>query len=197
MTLHEIFSYYVDITAAPTRYFFYALSCHTDDELHRKKLREFSSRTLEAKDALYEYCKREKRSAAEVMWDFWTARPPLAELLSALPLMRPRRYSIASCPRWFDPGLSADVAARFWASYQRSCGPWLRRQLNTRLTERCFAEALTRLSQSSEEKRGAVFDLCVAVVKSTTKTGREFVGLCSSYLQKSAVGSSIVCSFET
>ena len=32
------------------------------------------------------------------MWDFWTARPPLNALISALPLLRPRRYSIASCP---------------------------------------------------------------------------------------------------
>eukprot|EP00913_Durusdinium_trenchii_P018785 g17652.t1 len=34
------------------------------------------------------------------MWDFWTARPPLNALISALPLLRPRRYSIASCPGW-------------------------------------------------------------------------------------------------
>lgn len=32
------------------------------------------------------------------MWDFWTARPPLNALLSVLPLLRPRRYSIASSP---------------------------------------------------------------------------------------------------
>ena len=32
------------------------------------------------------------------MWDFWTTKPPLNALISALPLLRPRRYSIASAP---------------------------------------------------------------------------------------------------
>lgn len=39
--------------------------------------------------------------ADQVMWDFWTARPPLNALISALPLLRPRRYSIASSPGYF------------------------------------------------------------------------------------------------
>merc|ERR1719251_563669 len=103
ITLEEVFTDHIDIGAVPSRYFFHVLSQHTDHELHKQKLSEFASRSLEAKDALYEYCKREKRSAAEVMWDFWTARPPLADLLGALPLMRPRRYSIASCPGWYCP----------------------------------------------------------------------------------------------
>lgn len=77
LTLEQVFSTYVDIMAVPPRHFFHILSLHTDDAQHKRKLAEFASKTLEAKDALYEYCKREKRSVAEVMWDFWTARPPL------------------------------------------------------------------------------------------------------------------------
>eukprot|EP00439_Symbiodinium_sp_Y106_P072537 s3007_g13.t1 len=66
LSLRELFSRYLDVTAVPSRYFFHVLSLHTQDELHKKKLSEFASRSLEAKDALYEYCKRERRSAAEV-----------------------------------------------------------------------------------------------------------------------------------
>eukprot|EP00930_Biecheleria_cincta_P002451 TRINITY_DN103464_c0_g1_i1.p1 TRINITY_DN103464_c0_g1~~TRINITY_DN103464_c0_g1_i1.p1 ORF type:complete len:677 (+),score=89.13 TRINITY_DN103464_c0_g1_i1:119-2032(+) len=199
LTLEDVFSSYVDVSAVPARHFFYVLSLYTNNEYqegeaHSKKLREFASRTLEAKDALYEYCKREKRSAAEVMWDFWTARPPLAELLSCLPLMRPRRYSIASCPKWIRASsmdTPASSAAQFWRSYQEACGPRWRCKPVGRATTDVLERRFAALSDSCN------LDLCVAVVKFTTRNGRDCEGLCSSFLERAECGSSVVCSFES
>eukprot|EP00928_Gymnodinium_smaydae_P036689 TRINITY_DN25609_c0_g1_i1.p1 TRINITY_DN25609_c0_g1~~TRINITY_DN25609_c0_g1_i1.p1 ORF type:complete len:699 (-),score=151.10 TRINITY_DN25609_c0_g1_i1:109-2205(-) len=226
MTLEELFTTYVDLTAVPSRHFFQVLSRYTDHELHHTKLAEFGSRTLEAKDALYEYCKREKRSAAEVMFDFWSARPPLAELLEALPPMRPRRYSIASCPRWCSAtGSTPEEAARFWVGYQRSRGyaghSWATR-LSSRVARAALAEALARQwlpELSRAEPSGALqtenaakgsgsapvaangarcaLDLCVAVVEFTTKTNRKCQGLCSSYLRAAEPGAIVRCSLES
>jgi len=198
-TLEDIFSSYVDISAVPARHFFYVLSHHTNNEYkegeaHSNKLREFASRTLEAKDALYEYCKREKRSAAEVMWDFWTARPPLADLLSCLPLMRPRRYSIASCPKWVPArsmGMPTKSAAQFWRTYQEACGPRWRCQPVGRAAMDVLEENFSALSD------GRNLDLCVGVVRFTTRNARDCEGLCSSFLARAERGSSVVCSFET
>lgn len=191
LTLREVFTAYVDIGALPTRHFFYVLSCYTDDKRHKEKLTEFSQRSLEAKDALYEYCKREKRSAAEVMWDFWTARPPLAQLLSVLPPMRPRRYSVASGPSWH---LDHERAAAFWHTYQHHCGPAWRPRLGGQAVHAALAEVLSR--RGPAEGRGISMDLCVAVVKFTTRNARERKGLCSTFLQKALSGSRVLCSLE-
>ncbi|CAE8624912.1 unnamed protein product [Polarella glacialis] len=192
LSLEEIFSSYVDLSALPTRHFLHVLSLYTDHELHKGKLQELASRTLEAKDALYEYCKRERRSAAEVMWDFWTARPPLPELLSCLPLLRPRRYSIASCPGWYSPSASPAVAARFWRKYQRACGPAWRPQLEG---DAASSSCMAAMSQAGSENL-TDFDLCVAVVEYTTRTNRQCKGLCSSFLKDSRVGEKVRCSLE-
>mmetsp|Transcript_82433 Transcript_82433/g.266990 ORF Transcript_82433/g.266990 Transcript_82433/m.266990 type:complete len:669 (-) Transcript_82433:170-2176(-) len=198
LTLEDIFTSYLDISAVPSRHFFHVLSKHTTQELHNRKLSEFASRTLEGKDSLYEYCKREKRSAAEVMWDFWTARPPLAELLSALPPMRPRRYSIASCPQWCGASVSFEGLARHWASYTRAVCPAWRLPLAGAGAIGVCAEALQRQHRQDSvptDEQG-MLDLCVAIVQFTTRTGREGKGLCSTFLQRAEIGDPIRCSFE-
>ncbi|CAJ1395202.1 unnamed protein product [Effrenium voratum] len=185
LTLEEVFSRYVDVSAMPSRHFFHVLSQHTPDELHKKKLSEFASRTLEAKDALYEYCKRERRSAAEVMWDFWTARPPLAELLSALPLLRPRRYSIASSPKWAGPGRAVGA----WSLTQRPF--WMPLEVSpSRALPRMLADLWGEHGLSED------LDLCVGIVDSVTRSNRQVKGLCSNFLKNAAVGSRLRCSLE-
>eukprot|EP00931_Biecheleriopsis_adriatica_P101064 TRINITY_DN76286_c0_g1_i1.p1 TRINITY_DN76286_c0_g1~~TRINITY_DN76286_c0_g1_i1.p1 ORF type:complete len:691 (-),score=147.29 TRINITY_DN76286_c0_g1_i1:72-2072(-) len=207
LSLEEVFSSYIDVTAVPSRHFFHVLSLYTDDELHKKKLTEFASRTLEAKDALYEYCKRERRSAAEVMWDFWTARPPLPQLLSCLPLLRPRRYSIASCPGWSSPGHGdTSASAEFWLRYQQCrCSPqWLLTWRPNEEQGSSTPSAASSLSRplAAAYKRLAVehaatdFDLCVAVVNATTKTNRQVKGLCSNFLKDALVGEEVRISIE-
>lgn len=195
LTLEEVFSAYLDIQAVPSRHFFYVLSFYTDDTLHRDKLREFASRSLEAKDSLYEYCKRERRSAAEVMWDFYTCKPPLADLISSLPAMRPRQYSIASCPRWY-ASYDVEAFAAFWNTYLRSCSFAWRPRLKGKAVLSACAHVLETWRHNSGADGGGCFELCVGVVSYVTKTNRMGMGLCSSYLQRAEVASRVLCSIE-
>lgn len=114
------------------------------------------------------------------MWDFWTARPPLPELLGCLPLMRPRRYSIASSPGWYAPPISLLplTLAPIWRP--RLKGPAVCRAVQETMVQRL----------------GGAFDLCVAVVSFTTRSGRQGQGLCSGFLQRLQPGARVRCSFE-
>ncbi|CAE7266621.1 ndor1, partial [Symbiodinium necroappetens] len=190
LSLRELFSRYLDVAAVPSRYFFHVLSLHTQDELHKKKLSEFASRSLEAKDALYEYCKRERRSAAEVMWDFWTARPPLRALISALPLLRPRRYSIASSPRWIRP-----LPLRPFPAGRLGGWPW-QEHLCPR-EDGLGSTAIGRVLEEQGAKASPLqLDLCVGIVNSVTRSNREVKGLCSNFLKDAVVGARVQCSLE-
>ncbi|CAE7309666.1 ndor1 [Symbiodinium natans] len=193
LSLRELFSRYLDVTSVPSRYFFHVLSLHTQDELHKKKLSEFASRSLEAKDALYEYCKRERRSAAEVMWDFWTARPPLPALISALPLLRPRRYSIASSPRWIRP-----LPHTPWPAGRLGPWPWTAYLCSREdgLGSTAIGRALETGGEAGNEAAPLELDLCVGIVNSVTRSNREVKGLCSNFLKDAVVGARIQCSLE-
>ena len=54
----------------PSRYFMQVLSFFTDDDLHKGKLREFSSKSAEGKSEYYRYAVRERRTVLEVLNDF-------------------------------------------------------------------------------------------------------------------------------
>mmetsp|Transcript_126524 Transcript_126524/g.366271 ORF Transcript_126524/g.366271 Transcript_126524/m.366271 type:complete len:659 (+) Transcript_126524:94-2070(+) len=199
LTLEDIFTSYVDISAVPPRHFFHVLSLYTEDPAHKNKLAEFASKGLEAKDALYEYCKRERRSIAEIMWDFWTARPPLEDLLSCLPPMRPRQYSIASSPSWHTPAMAAERAARFWAGYALGpCGPnRLAGYAQSGIAINALAESIRRDGgMGADEEECCELELCVAVVRFVTRTAREGHGLCSTFLQQLPIDAPLLCDFE-
>jgi sulfite reductase alpha subunit-like flavoprotein len=80
----------------PGRYFFAFLSCYAKNELEQDKLRELSE--AEFMIDFYKYCVKEKRSYAEVLMEFPSARPPLEQLISVIPRLQPRLFSIASSP---------------------------------------------------------------------------------------------------
>eukprot|EP00916_Digyalum_oweni_P014826 GHVL01024261.1.p1 GENE.GHVL01024261.1~~GHVL01024261.1.p1 ORF type:complete len:392 (-),score=73.51 GHVL01024261.1:867-2042(-) len=102
--VEDIFKKYLEITGIATRYFCaYLSNFTTDDEWHRPKLEELGSKSLEGKMSYYEYIKDEKRSFQEILHDFTSARPPLEHLISMIPEIHSRQYSIASCPDWFNP----------------------------------------------------------------------------------------------
>ena len=58
---------------------------------------------------------------------------------------------IASCPRWYDPGLAPEAAARFWAAYQRACGPAWRLRPGGRPALAACAEALAESARAVAE----------------------------------------------
>lgn len=105
-TLRFLLKYCADIHSLPEREDLRALSCycsldHESGTGHSEKLRSLSE-TSEA--ALYvDYILREKRSWADVLYDFeslqaFGSRLTLEALLLLLPAIRPRDFSIASAP---------------------------------------------------------------------------------------------------
>lgn len=93
-TLRELVTRHLDVNAYPRRYFFEVLSFFADDALHQSKLRELSS--AEGQDELIDYCVRPKRTAAEVLADFFSVRFPVEYLLDIIPSIKARQFSISS-----------------------------------------------------------------------------------------------------
>jgi len=178
--LRHLFTEVLDLCAIPARYFFEVLANFATNDQHREKLEEFSSSSLEGKDALYEYCKFERRTCSEVLWDFFSARPPLEVLVNIIPRHCPRRYSIASAPA------HPDADAGWFAQYLRAtpCSNPVARAL----PEAAAAVVAQEAAQTLE--------LCVAVVQYKTRLQREIEGVCSAYLRGMEVGAPVRVEIE-
>ena len=157
-TLRGWLTYCADIHSLPEREDMRALSqyfspSHEEGKDHAEKLRSLSE-TSEA--ALYaDYILREKRSWADVLYDFESLRSEgskltIEALLTLLPPMRPRDFSIASSP-----------------SYDN-----LQMQRNGNITN----------GGSRGKGEGFSIELCVAIVEGATRLGRQYHGLCSKFL---------------
>lgn len=96
-----LFTSLLDICARPKRSFFRMLSNLAQNPEEKAKLIELAS--PEGTDLYFDYCVRERRSHVEVMREFRSLVVDLPSLLSALPVLRPREYSIASA-REVHPG---------------------------------------------------------------------------------------------
>jgi len=94
VTVEELLTRYLDVLGSPRRYFFELLSFFAADEEQREKLLELSS--PEGASLMYDYAQRERRTYLEVMAEFASARPPLEYLLTMIPPLKPRQFSIAS-----------------------------------------------------------------------------------------------------
>jgi sulfite reductase alpha subunit-like flavoprotein len=94
VTAQELAETHLDIQGTPRRYFFEQLAHFTNDETQKEKLEDFAS--SERQDELYQYCQREKRTYIEVLEQFHTARPPIEYLLSMVPRLQPRLFSLSS-----------------------------------------------------------------------------------------------------
>ena len=117
-TLQELFEVHLDVQGTPKRSFFRFLGRYATDEMHREKLEEFDSTA--GQDELRRYCNKEKRTYAEVLLDFHTARPPLSELVSNIPRLQPRAFSVSSSSL-LHPGYLEVTAAlvRFTTPWKR------------------------------------------------------------------------------
>lgn len=99
ITIKELIKYYFDIQSVPKRSFFEFLWPMSKNTVERDKLKEFA--TTEGQEELYQYCILPKRSILEVLVDF----PNTVEdvqfncLFDMIPPIKPRSFSIASCPQ--------------------------------------------------------------------------------------------------
>jgi sulfite reductase alpha subunit-like flavoprotein len=83
LTLLELFCFWINLMEPPSRYLMQVLSSFVEDDLHRQKLEEFSSKTVDGKSEYHRYCIRERRTVIETLFDFQPARItlPLAYLI--------------------------------------------------------------------------------------------------------------------
>jgi len=160
VSLRTLFTYYLDLTQLPKgRWFFHVMAKFTEDEIRQEKLIEFGGRSLEAKDALFDYCKRPRRNIVDILRDFHTTKLPLQILLNLVPPMKPRLYSIANACHFPAPG---ENFALFRKHYVRSF-------------HRCW-------DKLALDSRRPQVELCIAIVD-FERGGRHIEGTCSRYVR--------------
>lgn len=99
LTLRWLLENVADIMSIPRRSFFagllhFARTSNDDEEFQKERLLELANPELI--DELWDYTTRPKRTILEVMMDFTTITIPWQYILTALPIMRGRQFSIAS-----------------------------------------------------------------------------------------------------
>ena len=136
LTARELFTQYLDISARPSRSFFKSLFLFASSLEARNRLRALFERGKEKSEhdvpAPAPYTKRLRTQSdksfhegfelytathtyADVLWEFrHTAVPPLEYLLSMIPVICPRLYSIASSPLYRKDKLDLLVVLNEW-----------------------------------------------------------------------------------
>lgn len=128
LTLREAFTKYLDINAVPRRSFFDLLRHFATDDLERDKLDDFCTpegqvslslsllvatiimmNSSNAKEDLYDYCQRVRRTIREVVSEFRSARIPKEYIFDLFPPLRPRQFSIASSAKVLPASYSFDL----------------------------------------------------------------------------------------
>jgi sulfite reductase alpha subunit-like flavoprotein len=94
LTLRKLLTNNIDIMAIPRKSFFNHILPYASDEQQGEKCREFTS--PEFVDDLYDYTTRPRRSILEVLKDFWSVKLPWQTVFEILPIIRGRKFSIAS-----------------------------------------------------------------------------------------------------
>ena len=94
MTLRELLTSNLDLTAIPKRSFFSLVAHFTDDPMQIERLLEFAK--PEYIDELYDYTTRPRRSILEVLQEFDAVKIPWQWAANVLPELRGRQFSIAS-----------------------------------------------------------------------------------------------------
>lgn len=94
LTLRNLLTHYLDITAIPRRSFFSLIAHFTNDPVHKDRLLEFTK--PQYLDELYDYTTRPRRSILEVLHDFRSVKIPWRWVGSVIPVLKGRQFSIAS-----------------------------------------------------------------------------------------------------
>ena len=94
LTLRNLLTHHLDITAIPRRSFFSLIAHFTADPMHKDRLLEFTK--PEFLDELFDYTTRARRSILEVLHDFQSVKIPWHWVGSVIPVLKGRQFSIAS-----------------------------------------------------------------------------------------------------
>ncbi|RWS27828.1 nitric oxide synthase: inducible-like isoform X1, partial [Leptotrombidium deliense] len=165
-TIRQAFTRYLDITSPPSQQFLNILLqfCSKSEEIE-----EIVKLTTE-----FEYYENWKETRfptiAETLQQFPSANPPLELILTELPSLKPRFYSISSSPLY-------NTRQKHMSN---KCHSEKERQ-NEKNDKR------NHKSQGLNEPKTLV-DLTVAVVKYSTDVGSQHFGVCSNFLANVPVG---------
>ena len=96
LTVLDLFENWLSIDDPPSRYMLFLMSFFAKNPLHQEKLIEMSSKTKEGIEEYYAYCVRERRTLAEVLFDFNSIKIDIELILEGVPLLKPREYSLSS-----------------------------------------------------------------------------------------------------
>ncbi|KAL0212468.1 hypothetical protein RCL1_006094 [Eukaryota sp. TZLM3-RCL] len=111
-TLHEIFSQYIDISGRVNKNFFKALIPFAEDaEQHAKLIRLTSKEGAE--ELSRDYIK-EGVTYIEAFREFNSCNPSLGHVISMIPPVKPRLYSIASSHKMHPTDIQLTIGKVFW-----------------------------------------------------------------------------------
>ena len=94
ISLRELLTHYLDITAIPRRSFFAAIAKYTASPTQKERLLEFTE--PQYLDEYYDYATRPRRSILEILQEFGSVKIPWEEVINVFPVLRARQFSIAS-----------------------------------------------------------------------------------------------------
>jgi sulfite reductase (NADPH) flavoprotein alpha-component len=95
ISLKQLFEQRLDIFGKPQKKFYEALSRHASDLYQQRRLEWLGSEDKEG----FTLRQLETVTYADILLEFPSARPPLADLVQMIPAIKPRHYSIASSMR--------------------------------------------------------------------------------------------------
>ncbi|KAL8352039.1 hypothetical protein RB601_002390 [Gaeumannomyces tritici] len=109
ITLRDLLTHGLDITAVPRRGFLERLSFLASEPDQAERLRELADPA--AAHEFYDYTARPRRTILEILRDFPSALVPASSAADVFPIIRGREFSIANGGSSLNPSLSGEAAA--------------------------------------------------------------------------------------
>jgi homodimeric pyruvate:ferredoxin (flavodoxin) oxidoreductase len=119
VTYKQLFEEVVDILGRPNKYFYKQLAKFARNPSEQAEL-ELISSDSEAGKAAYNALVAETQTYADILGRFRSARLPIEHLLSLIPLIKPRLYSIASSQRYVNDKVELAVVILDWQTKSRA-----------------------------------------------------------------------------
>ena len=170
VSLREGLKRFIDIMATPTQQLLSLFSCFCNKEEEKKELQSLSSDAQKYED----WKAYNQPSFLDLLLMFPSLEPPAELILTQMPPLQPRFYSISSAP--------------LFNAYQR-CGQedsfFLNSNSATTSSSNSCSTPRIRATESSADF--SVIELTIAVVKYNTAAGSERFGVCSNFLFNTGV----------
>ncbi|CAD7948280.1 unnamed protein product [Amoebophrya sp. A120] len=113
LTVMQMFTEIIDILGRPNKHFYKNLARFATDEKEKKELQLLIEDSEEGKKA-YKAMADETVTYVDVLNKFKSAHPPLEHLISMIPCVKPRLYSIASSPRFMPDHVELMIVVNDW-----------------------------------------------------------------------------------